>query len=106
MKIAFIITSNDPETVWNALRLANFALKQKDTAHVFLSGKGVEIESLDTERFKITEQLKSLVEEGGTIEACTTCLKIRQSSGSELCPLSTLQDLYDLIKNCDKVLTY
>ena len=40
MKIGVIISSNDAETCWNALRYANFCLGQKDEVKVFLTGKG------------------------------------------------------------------
>lgn len=40
--IGIVIYSNDTETVWNAFRLANFALTQKDTVNIFLLDKGVE----------------------------------------------------------------
>ncbi len=48
MKTGIIIYSNDPETVWNAFRFGNFSLKAGDTVKVFLTGRGVEAESLDT----------------------------------------------------------
>lgn len=48
MKRGIVISSNDPETVWNAFRLGNFARGQGDTVNVFLLGKGVDCESLDT----------------------------------------------------------
>ena len=73
---------------------------------VFLLGKGVECESLDTDKFKVSEQIKELVDSGGKILACGTCLKIRHQSGSAVCPLSSMQDLYDLIKSSDKVITF
>ncbi len=106
MKIGIVIYSTDAETVWNAFRLGVFALKQGDTVKVFLLAKGVECESLDTDHFKVTEQMKALVEHGGQILACGTCLKIRQSQGTELCPLSTMQDLYNIVKEADKVVTF
>ncbi len=106
MKIGIILYSHDPETVWNAFRLANFALKENDKVSVFLLAKGVEAESLDTSQFKITEQMKNFVEGGGELLACGTCLKIRQKAESELCPLSTMKDLYELIVNCDRLLTF
>ncbi len=106
MKIGIVLYSNDPETVWNAFRLANFALKENDKVSVFLLAKGVEAESLDTSQFKITEQMKNFVEGGGELLACGTCLKIRQKGESELCPLSTMKDLYELIVNCDRLLTF
>ena len=106
MKIGMVIYSNDPETVWNAFRFGNFALGEGDTVKVFLLGKGVESESLDTDKFKVTDLIKRFVENGGKIFACGTCLTIRKKGGTEMCPLSTMQDMYDIIKWCNKVITF
>ena len=106
MKLGIIIYSTDAETVWNAFRLGVFALKEGDAVNVFLLAKGVECESLDTERFAVTSQIKDLVEKGGKILACGTCLKIRNSEGTELCPLSTMKDLYELVRDSDKVVSF
>ena|SRR3989344_3269160 len=106
MKLGIIIYSNDPETVWNAFRLGNFALKENDEVKIFLLGKGVECESLDTDKFKVSEQIKELVDSGGKILACGTCLKIRHRSGSAICPLSSMSDLYGFIKASDKLVTF
>lgn len=106
MKLGMIVYSNDAETVWNTFRLGVFSLKQKDVVKVFLLGKGVECESIDTEKFKVTEQIKLFINNGGSILACGSCLKIRSSQGSEVCPLSTMKDLYDIIKESDKILTF
>lgn len=106
MKLGIIIYSNDPETVWNAFRLGNFARKAGDEAKVFLLGKGVECESIDTDKFKVSEQIQQFVAGGGQILACGTCLKIRNQSGSAICPLSSMEDLYDLIKSSDKVISF
>jgi uncharacterized protein involved in oxidation of intracellular sulfur len=106
MKLGIINYSNDPETVWNAFRLGIFAAKKEDTVKIFLLARGVECESLDTEHFHVTEEMRAFIEAGGEILACGTCLKIRQSEGSELCPLSTMEDLYNLISESDKVVTF
>jgi len=106
MKLGIVIYSTDAETVWNAFRLGVFALKEGDAVNVFLLAKGVECESLNTERFSVTSQMKELVEKGGRILACGTCLKIRNSEGTELCPLSTMKDLYELIRDSDKVVSF
>jgi len=106
MKLGIIVYSADPETVWNALRLGNFARKQNDDVKVFLLAKGVECEGLDTPRFKVTEQLQDLAAAGGEILACGTCLKIRQQDESALCPISTMKDLYELIRDSDKVVSF
>ena len=106
MKIGIIIYSNDPETVWNAFRFGNYAVKEGETVQVFLIGKGVESESIDTEAFTVTEQMRSFVESGGTIAACETCLTIHHLGGSELCPISTLADLHALVNESDKIVTF
>jgi len=106
MKIGMVIYSNDPETVWNAFRFGNFAIGEGDSVKVFLLAKGVECESLNTDKFKVTDQIKKFVENGGKIFACGTCLTIRKKEGSEMCPLSTMQDMYDIVKWSNKVITF
>lgn len=106
MKLGIVIYSNDPETVWNAFRLGVFSLKQGDAVSVFLLGKGVEAELLATEKFDVPSQMRNFVEVGGAILACGTCLKLRQSAASDICPMSTMQDLHALIRDSDKVLSF
>ena len=106
MKLGIIIYSNDSETVWNAFRLGIFSRKQGDIVSVFLLGKGVEVESLDRDKFDITGQIHSFLDIGGAILACGTCLKLRQSEELGICPISTMQDLYTLIHDSDKVLCF
>ena len=106
MKLGIVIYSNDAETVWNAFRFANFALKEGDSVKVFLLAKGVEYESIKSEKFNVMELAKSFLESKGQIFACGTCLKIRESEGSEMCPVSTLKDLYELVKESDKVISF
>jgi sulfur relay (sulfurtransferase) complex TusBCD TusD component (DsrE family) len=106
MKIGMIIYSNDPETVWNVFRFGNFAIGEGDSVKVFLLAKGVECESLNTDKFKVTDQITRFVENGGKIFACGSCLTIRKKEGSEICPLSTMQDMYDIIKWSNKVITF
>jgi len=106
MKLGIVIYSNDPETVWNAFRLGNFALHEVDEVKVFLLGKGVEAESLDTDKFKVTDQMREFISNKGQVYACGACLRIRESTGTELCPLSSMSDLYELIRDADKVISF
>ncbi len=107
MKLGLVIYTNDPESVWNAFRFGNYAVKHhQDEVQVFLLGKGVEAQTLDTDKFKINEQMETLASAGGKIVACGTCLKLRESEGTDICPLSTMADLYRLVAECDKVLTF
>ncbi|HBU06805.1 MAG TPA: sulfur reduction protein DsrE [Candidatus Magasanikbacteria bacterium] len=106
MKIGIIIYSNETEIVWNAFRLANFSLKAGDLVKIFLLSKGVEYEKLDSEKFNIKDQAKSFLDNGGKIFACGTCLKSRELDGSEMCPLSTMNDLYEIVKASDKIISF
>ncbi|HLD10302.1 MAG TPA: DsrE family protein [Methylophilaceae bacterium] len=106
MKLGIVIYSNDAETVWNAFRLGVFVLKKGDSVQVFLIAKGVECETINSDKFKVTEQIQSFISAGGKIFACSTCLKVRQSQGSDICPVSTLDDLYEILQESDKVLTF
>ena len=106
MKIAVVISTNDIETSWNAFRFANFCLSKNETVKVFLIGKGVEAEQVSDDKFNIKEQMKTFVSSKGIIFACGTCFKIRNSNGTELCPLSTMNDLYEMVKEADKVVSF
>ena len=106
MKLGIIVYSTDEELVFNAFRLANFSLKEKDEVSLFLLASGVEYESLHSEKFSINDLAQSFIDNGGQILACGTCLNIRQQDSSELCPLSTIKDLYELIRDCDKTVTF
>lgn len=106
MKLGIVIYSSDAETVWNAFRFGAFALNQGDAVRVFLLAKGVECESLHTEQFPVRDQMQSIVDRGGAILACGTCLKSRGSEGTELCPLSTLQDLYEMVRDSDRIVSF
>ena len=106
MKFGVIIYSTDAELVYNAFRLANFSLNEGDQVKVFLLASGVEYESLNSEKFNITELAQKLLGRGGQILACGTCLNLRKQDSTELCPLSTIQDLYEIVRDCDKTVTF
>ena len=106
MKVGIIVYSNDSETVWNAFRFANFTLAKDDEVRVFLLGKGVDCELLDTDKFKVTEQLETFVDSGGRIFACGTCLEIHQLKPPETFTVASLKDLHDIAKESDKIITF
>ncbi len=106
MKIGIIISCNDAETCWNALRYGNFALVQDDEVKVFFMGKGVEYQNISTEKFNTVEQAEGFIKTGGKIYACGSCIKSREQEGSAMCPISTMKDMYDIINESDKVVTF
>lgn len=105
MRLGIVITQTDPETVFNVLRLALYSLEQKDEVRIFLSGKGVEIDRIEDARFDVKAQAQKVLDAGGQFLACGACLKLRDSEGSEICPLSTLKDHYEVVRDSDKLVT-
>ncbi len=105
MKLGIIINTSEPEIVWNAYRIANFSLKKGDNVKVFLLAKGVESE-IGSEEYNIKKQLSTFLKNGGKILACETCMKSRQMSNRKTCPLSSMKDLYQIVKESDKILTF
>jgi len=57
MKALFIISTDDAETAYNAMRLANVAVKKGDEASVFMLGKGVLYERFSNDQFNVIEQV-------------------------------------------------
>ena len=105
-QIGVVISSNDAETCWNALRYANFCLNQKDKVKIFFMGKGVEYRKISTDKFNTVEQAEEFMQSGGKIYACGSCMKSREQEGSEMCPISTMKDMYDIVKESDRVVTF
>jgi len=106
MKIGVIISSNDAETCWNALRYANFCLTQKDETKVFFMGKGVEYQKIGTDKFNTVGRADKFLKTGGKVYACGTCIKARGQESTEACPISTMKDMYEIVKESDRVVTF
>jgi len=105
MKLGMVITQTDPETVFNALRLALYSLEQGDEVRILLSGKAVEIDQIEDPKFDVKGHAQKVLDAGGQFLACGACLKLRNSEGSEVCPLSTLKDHYEVVRDSDRLVT-
>jgi uncharacterized protein involved in oxidation of intracellular sulfur len=55
--LLIIILSNNPEKVYNAMRLANVAVSKGDEVNVFMLGEAVLFEQIKDERFNVMEQI-------------------------------------------------
>jgi len=53
-----MVCSNDPEVVWNALRMGNLMLEQMDEVTIFLNGPAVRYAALATAAFPLVELAK------------------------------------------------
>ncbi len=107
MRLTIVLSSNHLETNWNALRLANLALKKGDEVSLFLLGEAVEYDTLSNDTFNIREQVNAFLQsEKAEIIACRTCMKSRNQESTEICPMGGLEDFYSLVATSDKVLTF
>jgi len=52
-----------------------------------------------------TVQFPKVLAVGGEFFACGACLKLRESEGTEICPLSTLKDHYEIVRDSDRLVT-
>ena len=57
MNVLFIISTDESETSYNAMRLANVAVKKGDDVSVFMLGRGVLFEQGSSEQFDVMEQV-------------------------------------------------
>ncbi len=104
--IGMVIYSNDVETVWNAMRLANYSKNQGDTVQIFLLAKGVEVDKLVEENEDLKQQVDAFLEKGGSIMGCGTCLKSRKNDEPQVCTFSSLADLYAIVRKNKIVITF
>jgi uncharacterized protein involved in oxidation of intracellular sulfur len=104
--IGIVIYSNDVETVWNAMRFANYSQNQNDTVSIFLLGKGVELDTLAKTDTNIKKQTDTFLESGGTILGCGTCLRSRNNEEPQVCKFASMKDLYELVRKNEIVLTF
>ncbi|HOY38644.1 MAG: DsrE family protein [Bacteroidales bacterium] len=104
--IGIILYSNDVETLWNALRFANFAKSSGDTVSIFLLGKGVELDILVKSNADLKDQTETFLGSGGTILGCGTCLNSRKMNEPQVCQFSSMSDLYDIVRKNKIVLTF
>lgn len=58
MKVFIIISTDDAETMYNAMRLANVGIRKGDDVGVFMLGKGVLFEQSSNEQFDVMEQIQ------------------------------------------------
>tara|TARA_B100000965_G_scaffold406324_1_gene444670 strand:+ start:2318 stop:2638 length:321 start_codon:yes stop_codon:yes gene_type:complete len=106
MNIGIVISQTEPETVWNAFRFANFSLNKEHKVSTFLMGKGVECVDIESEEFPVLDELNKYVDNDGQIFACGTCLVSRNRKGTPICPMSTMNDLMNLVEKSDKVVSF
>ena len=107
MKLGIILQSNNPEHVWNAFRLSITALKAGRHVEIFLMSEGSELDTIpDSSNFDISAKVAEFKDLKGNIYACGSCLKMRGKEESNVCPVSTMTNLLEMVESSDKVLVF
>ena len=106
MIIGMVISTNEPETLWNAFRFANLCLNEMNEVTIFLNSKAVDYESADSEKFNIRELVKTFVLGEGRLLACGKCLGFRGLEADEFCQKGSQKDLYEMVATSDKLLSF
>ncbi len=105
MKLGIFVETKEYEKAWNGFRFAVTAKRQGHEVKVFLMGEGVECPTLTHEKFNVAEQVDAFSKEGGEILACGTCMRSRNIGGTEVCPISNMNALIEMVEWADKTLT-
>jgi len=58
MNLAIVIATKDSEKIYNAMRLANVAVKKGDEVSVFMLGEAVLYQEAGTEQFDVMAQVE------------------------------------------------
>jgi tRNA 2-thiouridine synthesizing protein D len=104
--IGIVISSGDAETVWNALRLGIVAQSKGDTVVIFVIGKAEDVFMNDSSKFEIKKTSEQFVGNGGNIYACATCAKMRHTDNVQTCTITSIFDLYEIVKRSRKILSF
>ena len=58
MNLGLVLSSNDPDILWNAVRFANFSLEKGEEVTIFLNAHAVEYHKVDSPQYKLEELFK------------------------------------------------
>lgn len=104
--LGVVISSNDVETVWNALRLATYAQSKGDKVVLFLVGKGLDGFQTKDSIFALEPLKDEFMGNGGQTIACGTCAQKRGTDDIGMCTIASLADLYYIIDRSKKVISF
>jgi hypothetical protein len=73
---------------------------------VFVIGKAVDVFMKDTSKFDILKVSEQFVSEGGDIYTCATCAKMRNTDNVQMCTITSIFDLYEIVNRSKKVVSF
>jgi peroxiredoxin family protein len=104
--IGIVISSGDDETVWNALRLGVAAQSKGDSVVIFVISKAVDVFMKDSSAYDIEATSEKFWANGGIILTCATCAKMRHTEEVQMCTITSVFDLYEIIKRSKKIVSF
>ena len=69
MQFTMIVSNDEPEVMWNALRFANLMLNEMDEVNLFLNGPAVDYKKGDSPEYPIAELTKTFALSEGVLHA-------------------------------------
>jgi uncharacterized protein involved in oxidation of intracellular sulfur len=66
----------------------------------------MESQSIVIAPFNVHEQIEAFIDSERKIFACGTCMEMRDQQETKTCPISPMRDLYTLIQESDRVITF
>jgi predicted peroxiredoxin len=104
--LGIVISSGDAEIVWNALRLGIAAQSKGDSVVIFVISKATDVFIKDSSGFDISKTSLQFVKNGGDIYTCATCAKMRHTDNVQMCTITSIYDLYEIIQRSKRMVTF
>lgn len=105
MQVTLMVSSGDPEIIWNGFRMANLMLEEMDEVTVFLNGPSVRYAALASAAFPLAELAKLFTLSEGVLLACGRVLDLHGVENGYH-QRASQKDLYQLIAASDRLLSY
>ncbi|MCP4650489.1 MAG: hypothetical protein GY853_10475 [PVC group bacterium] len=99
MNVGIIISSNDVETCFVALRYAIFHLMQNDEVKVFFEDTGKKYHQKIWDKFNISEEVEKFKQAGGLIFACDNKDKLEKYLTKFFTPFISHKEAVDISTN-------
>ena len=99
MNVGIIISSNDAEICWVALRYATFHLMQYDEVKVFFVDSGREYLQITSTEFNILEEVEKFKQASGLIYVCDSKKKLEEYLRKNFFPFISNKTAVDISTN-------
>jgi hypothetical protein len=97
MTVGIIVSTNDAETCWVALRYATFHLMQHDEVKVFFVDSGRGYRQIASSKFNISEGVEKFRQAGGLVFVCDSRGKLEEYLKKYFVPFISHEEAVDII---------